>query len=749
MARPTSIRAKRPLALTLAALLVLGSVTLALVLTIEGRRAADRQERALARQVTARLNTALGETIAGLRSAGGIVAPNGEVFRDSFVAYAGGILEQRGVLAIALEEVVDADQRARFENRTRREVVDLLAPGRFTRSPRRDVYYAVTAAAPDTRANRRLVGFDIGGDPLRGPAARRARDRGVPQLTAPLPLTTTGQRGFIVVAPLYRLGAATQTVPERRRALVGFVTAGYRSDELTALALEGVPEGTRVSVTDRGAPVIGDGPLAGGVVMNLEPGGRSWTIELQRGGASPYFTATLVVAAGMLLALLSWGLFAQARRRERALEDAREEERAARREAVDAERRTAALQTLTAGLASCRTPAEVIALALERAGTSLAPDYALTALLDRHRGVLRVTGSTVAAGPAPEDTAVPLDAPFALCEAVRTAKAIWFEGPEAWDDVVPAELAPAERPRAGCCLPVVGTVEAGGVLVLGAGAETDWGDADHALAEAMARQVGLALERAVLEEQEHELVATLQRTLLPLELPPVPGLDLAGFYEPAAAGLDIGGDWYDAVALQDGRLALAVGDVVGHGAAAAAVMGQLRSALRAFVLERGDPAAALRSLAQFAADPTHTTGATAVCVVVDPGTGAFSYARAGHPPVFVVRADGRLEVLDDGRGIPLGVFSDAEYRNASDVLAEGDLLVLYSDGAVERRGEPIDAGIARLAEVLGADGRSTRDLCDTVRAALDAEGRVSDDVALVLVRRLGIDRRPAPPGGRR
>lgn len=746
MAGPTSIRAKRPLALALVALLVVGSFTLAFVLAIQEQRAAERQERALARQVTARLSTALAETIAGLRSAGGIVEPNGDVFPDSFHAYASGVLGQRGILAIALEQVVPAGGRARFENRTRRQIVDLVAPGRFVRAPRRDVYYPVTAVAPDTRQNRGLVGFDIGGDPLRGPAARGARDRGTPQLTPPLSLTTTGDPGFIVVAPLYRLGAPTRTVTERRRALVGFVTAGYEAAELEALAHDGVPEGTRVTVTDGGLPVIGGGPHGDGVVMRIAPGGRSWTIGVERAGTSPYLVPALIVAAGALLAILAWGLFAQARRRERALEDAREEERAARREAVDAERRTASLQALTAALALSRTEHDLIALALERVGASLAPDYALAALVDRARGVLRVTGSTVAAGAEPADADVPLDAPFALCEAVRTGTAVWLASPEEWDGAVPPELAPAVPPRCGCCLPLVGTVEAGGVLVLGAGA--DWGDADRALAEAMARQVGLALERAHLEEQEHELVATLQRTLLPVELPPVAGLDLAGCYEPAAAGLDIGGDWYDAVELEDGRLALAVGDVVGHGAAAAAVMGQLRSALRAFVLDRGDPAAAFRSLAQFAADPTHATGATAVCVVLDPRTGAFRYARAGHPPPLVVRADGRVDVLDEGRGIPLGVFPDASYVNADGVLTEGDLLVLYSDGAVERRGEPIDAGIARLASLVGAGGRSSREACDTVRATLRAEATVTDDVALVLVRRLGVDsRRVTPPGG--
>ncbi len=734
MARPASIRAQRPLALVLVAILIVGSAALAVVLALREQRSGERQERALARQVTAGLSRVIAETTAGLRGAGGLVEANGDISDESFAAYARAIHYQPGTLAVALERVVPGPDRARFERRLRRRITDLVVPGRFAPAPRRDVYYPVTAAQPDTPENQQLVGLDIGGDRLRGPTARRARDRGTPQLTPPLELTTTAEPGFIVIAPLYRPSAPIDSIQERRRALVGFVSAGYRADQVAAVAFAGLPEDARVSVVDDGTLLLGERAFAGGVSARLSPGGRIWSISVQRDGTDPYVLAGLVFGAGVLLAVLAWGLYAQARRRERALEDAREEERQARREAVAAEQRTSALQAITADLARCRTRVDVLTVALDRAGTSFVPDYALAGLVEGNGQRLRVTGSAGVAG-ATEGTIVGLETPLSLRTAVATGAPVWFHAADQWPEALPPALAPEAELGFGVCLPLHGASAPLGLLVLGLASWRGWEPADRALVEAMAGQVGLALERASLEEQGRELVATLQRTLLPADLPPHKDLDLAACYEPAASGLEIGGDWYDAVELPDGRLALVVGDVVGHGPAAAAVMGQLRSALRAFALERRDPAAALGLLAQFAADPTYATGATAVCVIIDPATGAFDYARAGHPPLLVVRDGGRAEVLDEARGIPLGVFVDPGYENAHGSLGPGDTLVLYSDGAVERRGESIDTGIARLAALASTEAISARDVCDTVRDGLLADGAFADDVALVFARR--------------
>lgn len=735
MARPTSIRAKRPLAVALVALIVLGSGALAAVVTLREQRSDERQGEALAREARGNLNASLVRMIAGLRAAAGIVSPAGAVTPEAFQAYGRGILEQPGLAALALQEVVPHAERARFERQLGREIVDIVAPGRFERAPRREVYYVVSAVQPDVPRNRSILGVDISVDPLRSGAARLARDRGTPHLTAPIPLNTTGRTGVLVVAPLYRIGAPVGSVDERREALVGFVTAAYGAPALGEVARAGLPDGTAVSVVDDGRPLVGDARIPAGAAVQMRAAGRVWSVHVQRQGSSEYLLGGLVLGSGALLATLAWGLFSQAMRRERALQAARQEERRARREALDAGRRAAALQALTAGLARCRTREDVVTTALERAGATFDPVYALAGLVETAPDRLRLTGSVGVPGGLRADAAIRLDAPLAVCRVVSTGAPISLAGKHAWEDAVPADVAPPEQVGAGACLPLAGATGVWGVLVLGSDVAADWSPQERELAEAMAAQIGQALERTRLEEQEQELVATLQRTLLPLELPHVDGVDLAGCYEPGAEGLNIGGDWYDAIALPDGRVGLAVGDVVGHGPAAAAVMGQLRSALRAFMLEGRDPASALGSLAQFAADPSHATGATAVCAVLDAVSGELEYARAGHPPPLRVRLDGTWEMLDEARGIPLGVFAGLGYTTGRASLRHGDVLVLYSDGAVERRGEAIDEGIARLAAAVAAQHGSAQEVCDGVRDALRAEVPFTDDVALLVARR--------------
>src|SRR5262249_32103769 len=150
-----------------------------------------------------------------------------------------------------------------------------------------------------------------------------------------------------------------------------------------------------------------------------------------------------------------------------------------------------------------------------------------------------------------------------------------------------------------------------------------------------------------------------------------------------------------AIELPAGRLGLAVGDVVGHGPAAAAAMGQLRSALRAYALEGRAPARVLQLLSRYADDVPGARGATVVYAVVDPASGEVRYACAGHPPPLVVGPDGKTEFLTGGRGVPLDRTLAHRYVDADARIDAGATLVLFSDGAVERRGESLDAGFAR------------------------------------------------------
>ncbi len=235
---------------------------------------------------------------------------------------------------------------------------------------------------------------------------------------------------------------------------------------------------------------------------------------------------------------------------------------------------------------------------------------------------------------------------------------------------------------------------------------------------------------AELLERERGIAETLQRALLPERLPDVPGVRLTAHFEPAAG--HVGGDWYDAVELESGELALAIGDVAGKGIPAAALMGELRGGLRAGMLAGAAPHAALRVLDRLANRAGHM--ATAAVVLIDPRTGAVRHASAGHLPPAVFAPGGAVRFLTDGASTPLLAY-DGEAGTGSDTLAPGERLVLYTDGLVERRGEPIDASLDRLASAASAAG-DLDDLPAHLLAALQPpEDGLRDDIAILALER--------------
>jgi serine phosphatase RsbU (regulator of sigma subunit) len=202
----------------------------------------------------------------------------------------------------------------------------------------------------------------------------------------------------------------------------------------------------------------------------------------------------------------------------------------------------------------------------------------------------------------------------------------------------------------------------------------------------------------------------------------------------------VGGDWYDSVDLDADSTALVVGDCVGHGLAAAAVMGQLRTASRTLLLEGNGPADTLSALDRFAADLPGAAMATVFCLCLDRATGSLTYARGGHPPALVVGPRGH-RWLFGGHGTPLGVTGPEPRDEVEDVLAEDELLVLFTDGLVERRGEDLDAGMGRLrdaaASAIGSHDARDLDLeqlVDEVLSVMVPDGG-RDDVALIVQRR--------------
>lgn len=240
-------------------------------------------------------------------------------------------------------------------------------------------------------------------------------------------------------------------------------------------------------------------------------------------------------------------------------------------------------------------------------------------------------------------------------------------------------------------------------------------------------------QRELLLQREHEIANALQLSLLPRELPVLERLDTSARYLPASTHAQIGGDWYEVLPISDTVVGLSVGDVVGKGPTAAAVMGQLRSALAGYLLDGHSPAAALERLDTFASRVNGAAGSTCACITFDWASGLLCWASAGHPPPVVVSgADARL--LSDGVGAVLGTPGRARYREAGSVLVPGASIVLYTDGLVERRGAVLDAGLDRLAGVVRAEHRrGAAELADAVVDALLADGQ-DDDVALVVAR---------------
>ncbi|MBL1090737.1 MULTISPECIES: PP2C family protein-serine/threonine phosphatase [Streptomyces] len=207
-------------------------------------------------------------------------------------------------------------------------------------------------------------------------------------------------------------------------------------------------------------------------------------------------------------------------------------------------------------------------------------------------------------------------------------------------------------------------------------------------------------------------------------------------YLPAAGSLNVCGDWYDVADLTDGRFSVAVGDVVGHGLEAAAVMGMLRSALSAAIRALERPAQALEVLGLYARSVDGALNTTAVKALVDPTSCLIIYSNAGHPPPILVHADGNCELLDQATDPPLGVRPLHVPRpQATAMYSNGDTLVLYTDGLIERRDEDIDTGLARLVDTLSQSSRLTPEhMADTVLARLGLAGGGRDDIALVIAR---------------
>src|SRR5919199_752486 len=342
-----------------------------------------------------------------------------------------------------------------------------------------------------------------------------------------------------------------------------------------------------------------------------------------------------------------------------------------------------------------------------------------------------VVGATHGLAAGPEKTLeVPLEGTLAGRIVSERRSAQLEEGEAA----AVASLLDGEPVRSLLGAPLIVEGRVSGVIEVGMLRKRMFTMEDETVLALIAGRAALAIEHGRLYQRELGIVETLQRSLLPDRLPEVPGLLTAAKYMPGGAGADVGGDWYDAIALDGGRLGLAMGDVVGHGIGAAALMGQLRNALRAYALEGASPGEVVEKLDRMVQSLEAGRMATLLYMVIEPDLGSITFASAGHLPPLVLPPEGEAFYLEGGRTLPLGVMPSIEYPEATFELEAGSTLVMYTDGLVEERGASIDTGLEALKEAV-AEGPDDPDaLCDHIVARLLADRPATDDIAVLAVR---------------
>jgi serine phosphatase RsbU (regulator of sigma subunit) len=283
-----------------------------------------------------------------------------------------------------------------------------------------------------------------------------------------------------------------------------------------------------------------------------------------------------------------------------------------------------------------------------------------------------------------------------------------------------------------------------GVLHVGSLSGRPFEQQDVELLQLAADRAALAVHSLMSQDDALAAVA-LQRSLLPTALPAVPGLGLAARY--VAGSGAVGGDWYDVFVLPDGKLGVVVGDVAGSGLEAAVIMGRMRSALRAYVLETPDPATALRMLDRKIQYFEPNAMATVLYGLYTPGTGDFTVSSAGHLPPVLAAPGGQASLLPLRPDPPIGTAEDLQRRSASFFIPPGALLCCFTDGLVERRGQVLDQGMDTLAATLGkliavGPGATTEsvaeDACAEIMRVLVGNTAAQDDIAVLVLSR--------PPG---
>ncbi|GAA0369066.1 SpoIIE family protein phosphatase [Actinoallomurus spadix] len=300
------------------------------------------------------------------------------------------------------------------------------------------------------------------------------------------------------------------------------------------------------------------------------------------------------------------------------------------------------------------------------------------------------------------------------------------------------DLRPLLRGRALLITPLIARGKILGTIVLLRRRDRPpFGEPEVAVAEELGRRAAVCVDNGRLYRREARVAAQLQHSMLPGAPPDVAGAQICYRYVPADEAVRVGGDWFDAIPLPGSRLALVVGDVMGHGLTSAAIMGQLRTAVRTLAPQDLPPDQLLRQLDDLARRLGDECLATCVYAVYDPVARRCEIANAGHLPPVLVTPSGESWLLEVPPGAPIGVGGVA-FETVSFDVEDGSQFVLCTDGLVERRGRPLDVGLTALREFLSGPPRPLEDVCETLIERFSTTGRHDDDIALLAVRLEGI-----------
>ncbi|MFE5481366.1 SpoIIE family protein phosphatase [Streptomyces sp. NPDC056527] len=455
-------------------------------------------------------------------------------------------------------------------------------------------------------------------------------------------------------------------------------------------------------------------------------------------------------------------------------------------------------------LAEARSTAEVLRVAASLSMPGFSPDgLAVFGVAGERLTIIGHHGHN--AGDEGPFTSMSVDTDYPAAEVVRTGRAIYLPSPDEYLRRFPVTWPLAQRfgRQSWAYLPLIVAGRTMGAWMAAFKHQVAFTPDERSVLTTVARMLAQALARAGVAESERELSLGLQRTMMPVLGPGIPGLHVAARYVPTGGGLQVGGDWYDLIQLPGGRIALVIGDVQGHDVRAAGLMGQLRIALRAYASEGHRPDAVLSRASRFLYGITDGDGdggvagrgvdgavgfgnggvgiggielggielggegsdrgahnggprfATCLYMEIDPVTGVVDIARAGHPDPAVRMTDGTVLLRPTAGGLPLGIDPDTDYPTTRFTLEPGETLMMCTDGLLETGGHDLDSGWERIRALLeGHEGDSLEDLADSLVEAVHGPGshhttgpladRREDDIAVLLLSRQGPAVREAP-----